>query len=128
MLCFCSSLHYSLTGSVLRHMANVITRCVTWKDCIYTSCHMSFTSADGIFLCYESCCLPPNCLSNSQSFFIVIHLSASGFIHLSCHHSRLAGISHFSVTFCVNQIDHSLMLSCNFTLHSCSYRRPSICN
>lgn len=34
----------------------------------------------------------------------------------------------FSITFFVYQINHSLMLSCNFTLHSCSYRRPSICN
>lgn len=86
----------------MRHMANVITRCVTWKDCIYVS-QMSFTSSNGIFfLCPEWRCVPTSSSSNSQSARpFMFYLSVSGFIHLPCHHCRLAGINHSKHhTFC----------------------------
>lgn len=85
---------------VWRHMANVITRCATWKGCTWTSCQWDvIQSADVIFLCYERC-LSLNCLSNSQSAcLIMLHLSVSELIHLSCPHDGLATIIHLKHYF-----------------------------
>ncbi len=119
-----------VSGFVLRHMANVITRCVTWKVITPAVSQVSFTSADVIFLCYERCRLPSLIVHETTSLPVsscfICQLMDSLIFHFTTVDWQAPFI--FSITFFVNQTSHSLMLSCNFTLHSCSYRRPSICN
>lgn len=121
-----------VTGFVLLHVANVLTRCVTWKDCNHTSCqsgvsHISwcdlffFAMKAVVFLLivHETANLP-------VSSCFICQLMDSLIFHFTTVDRQTSFI--FSITLFVNRINHSLMLSCNFTLHSCSYRRPSICN
>lgn len=121
-----------VTGFVLRHVANVITTCVTWKDCNYTSCQSSvirISRCDFFFAMKDVVCLlflVHETVSLPVSPCFICQLMDSSISHVTTVDWQASFI--YSFTFFVNQISHSLMLSCNFTLHSCSYRRPSICN
>lgn len=68
-------------------------------------------------VCLLIVCQKPICLSHCLSS---VHPSHVLFME------RQASLT-LSITFFCGS-DHSLMLSYNFTLNSCSYRRPSICN
>lgn len=77
-----------VTGFVWRHMANVITRSVTWKDCNYTSCQSGV-----IHISWCDCSLLWKMLSAS----LIVHETANLPVS-SCFISQLMDSSIFHVT------------------------------
>lgn len=100
-----------------------VTR-VKWFDCNDSSCQSVFIHIIS-HVCFFFLFLALKDLV-CFDFLVMCHLSITG-ISMTCFTSVYWQVSFFRHFFVV-QISHSLMLSFNFTLHSCSYRRPSICN